>query len=109
MIVSIKFTVTNKLGNIWTKLKILKPRFKQLNNEYFRNTSHNIEKARADLMCVQRQMQTQYNDQLQAQEKSILPNLEKWSMVEENSMRQKSRAGWIQLRDSNTKILNSYA
>lgn len=94
---------SNKLDNIWAKLKAPKLEFKHLNNEYFRNTTQNIEKARLDLARVQRQMQTRYSDQLLTQEKCILQNLEKWSLVEENIMRQKSRAIWIQLGDSNTK------
>lgn len=65
------------------------------------------DKARYDLACVQRQLQMQHSDQLQGQEKLLLQDLEKWSMVEESIMRQKSRARWIQLEDSNTKYFSA--
>lgn len=35
--------------------------------------------------------------------KETLQDLEKWSLIEENSMKQKSRDRWIKLGDSNTK------
>lgn len=36
------------------------------------------------------------------QEKDTIQQLEKWSLIEESVMRQKSRVKWVQLGDANT-------
>lgn len=85
------------------KLKALKPLFKQLNNEEFRNITQRIDKARTELVMIQKQLTSKCTDNLVEQEKNTIQILEKWTMIEENIMKQKSRAKWIQLGDSNTK------
>lgn len=55
---------------------------------------------------VQKQIQVKFTDNLQAQEKKVLQELEKWSMVEESVMRPKTRVRWIKLGYSNTKYFS---
>ncbi|XP_059310773.1 uncharacterized protein LOC132062160 [Lycium ferocissimum] len=100
-----KKTNANKMRNIWAKLKDLKPKLKQLNNAEYRNITQRLDKARFDLINIQGQIQLCYTDSLQNQEKALLQELEKWSLIEESIMRQKSRARWIKLGDANTKNL----
>ncbi|XP_019226408.1 PREDICTED: uncharacterized protein LOC109207863 [Nicotiana attenuata] len=82
---------TWKMRNIWLKLKALKPLFKQLNNEEFKTITHRVDKARNDLVAIQKQLNSQWSKNLMEQERSNLLNLEKWSMIEESIMKQKSR------------------
>lgn len=48
-------------------------------------------------------MGANYDNTLVIKEKETLMQLEKWSLIEESILRQKSRAQWIQLGDSNSK------
>lgn len=52
-------------------------------------------------------MQIQSDSSLQIQEKAIIQDLEKWSMLEESIMKQKSRAKWITVGDSNTAYFSA--
>ncbi|PHT83800.1 hypothetical protein T459_12243 [Capsicum annuum] len=78
--------------NLWLKLKGLQSNLKVLNNQEFRATTQKIEQARADLQHIQESMLHGYTNILQAQEKITLQTLEKWSTIEENIMKQNSRA-----------------
>ncbi|XP_019234330.1 PREDICTED: uncharacterized protein LOC109214833 [Nicotiana attenuata] len=84
-----------KMKDIWMKPKALKPLFKQLNNEEFRNITQRIDKERNELVMIQKQLTSKWSDDLMEQERTTMQNLEKWSMIEENIMKQKSRAKWI--------------
>ena len=57
--------------------------------------------ARLEIAKVQDQLNEQVTDELIVQEKELLIKLEKWSMIEESALRQKSRIRWIQLGDDN--------
>ena len=80
---------------VWNKLKALQHVLKQLNNREFKYINKQIEEARNELAEVQNQLSNQAKDDLIGKEKEILTKLEKWSMLEENALRQKSRAMWI--------------
>lgn len=42
------------------------------------------------------------------EEKKLLENIKKWEVIQEQIMRQKSGANWIQVGDSNTKYFHAY-
>jgi len=80
------------MENIWRKLKALKTPLKELNKEEFKGIEAKISKARTHLAQVQDQINRHCTDYLLELEKKILQELEKWSNIEENALRQKSRA-----------------
>ncbi|KAH0776489.1 hypothetical protein KY290_007900 [Solanum tuberosum] len=91
------------MANIWAKLRELRQVLKVLNREEFKNTTITINVARQELLQIQEQIIQQCTDELLYKEKQTLLDIEKWSLVEESDLRQKSRAKWIKLRDSNNK------
>nr|XP_009767270.1 PREDICTED: uncharacterized protein LOC104218471 [Nicotiana sylvestris] len=93
----------DQMENIWKKLKALKPLFKSLNITEYKGIAERIDNARADLIQVQEEMRLRYSDSMLLQEKTILQNLEKWSLIEESILKQKARLKWIKLGDANTK------
>ncbi|XP_019240016.1 PREDICTED: uncharacterized protein LOC109220010 [Nicotiana attenuata] len=89
--------------NVWNKLKAMRSAFRQLNQKEFQATTEKIDRASEELQKIQVAMGANYDDTLVPKEKEALMQLEKWSMVEESILKQKSRAQWIQLGDSNSK------
>nr|XP_016462019.1 PREDICTED: uncharacterized protein LOC107785271 [Nicotiana tabacum] len=73
----------------------------------YKGIAERIENVRADLVQVQEEMRLQYSDNLLLQEKTILQNLEKWSLIEESILKQKASMKWIKLRDANTKYFSA--
>lgn len=63
------------MKDIWMKLKALKPLFKHLNNEEFRNITQRIDKARNELVMIQKQLTSKWSDDLVEQEKATMQNL----------------------------------
>ena len=78
-----------------------------MNNSEFKFISKQIEDARTELAEVQNQLGNHAKDELVGKEKELLTKLEKWSMLEENALRQKARAKWIKLGDANNKYFSS--
>ncbi|XP_070029289.1 uncharacterized protein [Nicotiana sylvestris] len=95
------YTIGKK--NIWVKLKELRPLFRTLNTKHFKTISMKIEQTRISLEEVQQKINAAYNDTLIEEDKRLLHNLEKWSLIVESVLRQKARTKWIKLEDSNTK------
>ncbi|XP_019233638.1 PREDICTED: uncharacterized protein LOC109214193 [Nicotiana attenuata] len=97
---------------IWTNRqpgvdKALKAPLKALAVKEFKGINLRIEAARMDLKDIQEQLSNKYSDSLLKREKETLLNLENWSMIEENILKQKARAKWIQLGDANTKYFTA--
>ena len=95
------------MKKVWCKLKDLQHRLQQLNRKEFKYIGKKIEQARIDVANVQNQLNEQATDELIMKEKELLINLEKWSLIEENALRQKSRIKWIQLGDANNKYFSA--
>ena len=92
---------------MWCNLKDLQPVLKQLNRKKFNYIGKQIEMARMEVANIQNQLNDQITDELIMQEKKMLIKLEKWSLIEESALRQKSRIKWIQLGDANNKYFSS--
>ncbi|KAK6782210.1 hypothetical protein RDI58_020006 [Solanum bulbocastanum] len=90
---------TGQMQRVWCKLKALQPVLRQLNNE-FKFISQKMEKAREELNRIQEHITSQATDEQ-------INQVEKWSMIDERALRQKSRIKWIQLGDANNKSFSS--
>ena len=95
------------MKKVWCKLKDLQHRLQQLNRKEFKYIGRKTEQARIEVANVQSQLNEQATDELVMKEKELLINLEKWSLIEENALRQKSRIKWIQLGDANNKYFSA--
>ncbi|XP_070032114.1 uncharacterized protein LOC142168111 [Nicotiana tabacum] len=84
---------------IWKKLKRIKDEAKGLNKS-MAGYEQRLNQARHSLECVQVALVINPFDQmLIEQEKQNISELEKWSIIEERILRQKSRATWIDYGD----------
>nr|XP_004253227.1 uncharacterized protein LOC101244567 [Solanum lycopersicum] len=97
----------NKMKQVWCKLKDLQHVLKQLNRKEFKCIGKQIDMARIEVANVQIQLNEQVTDEFIVKEKELLIKLEKWSLIEESALRQKSRIKWIQLGDANNKYFSS--
>ncbi|XP_070046398.1 uncharacterized protein [Nicotiana tomentosiformis] len=66
-----------------------------------------IEHLRYKLQDTQEQLNRDYFDAVALEEKMLLEELERWSLIKESILQQKSRAKWIKLGDSNTKYFSA--
>ncbi|XP_070022733.1 uncharacterized protein [Nicotiana sylvestris] len=88
---------------VWNKLKKLKGLLKQMNKEEFSGIDSKIQDARERLESIQNQMRCPGQREMQIElERTSKLELEKWLMVEESIMKQKSIIQWLNLGDSNT-------
>ncbi|XP_015158439.1 uncharacterized protein [Solanum tuberosum] len=102
-----KHMAPGTMANIWGKLRALRQVLKDLNIEEFKSTTTKINVVRQELLQIQEQINQQCTDELLCNEKQTLLDIEKWSLVEESALRQKSRAKWIQLGDGNNKYFTA--
>ncbi|XP_060182758.1 uncharacterized protein LOC132612661 [Lycium barbarum] len=98
---------SNKMGNVWKKLKTLRGELRKLNEQEFKFLSQKIAHTRMELLSTQDQINNQCNDTLLAKEKQYLHDLERWSLIEESAIQQKARAHWIRLVDGNNKYFSA--
>ncbi|KAH0648399.1 hypothetical protein KY285_033647 [Solanum tuberosum] len=84
---------TQKRGmhGVWMRLKSIKQRLKELNTKEFRNVAEKIKTARTCIAELQESMRTDHQDVAFAHEKALRGELEKWNLVEESILKQKSR------------------
>lgn len=80
------------MKDVWYKLKELRQVLKQLNNAEFRGVTTKMEQLRHMLLDSQEQLNRCYTDAFALEEKMLLEGLEKWSLIEESILQQKSRA-----------------
>ncbi|KAH0658214.1 hypothetical protein KY289_026962 [Solanum tuberosum] len=94
------------LKEVWFKLKKVKANLKQLNNTEFIGVGNTVKDIRGKLQHIQEIMRDPSAvAQYRQHEKELQIQLEKWSMIEESAMQQKSRIQWLRLGDANTAYL----
>lgn len=71
-----------RMKNIWLKLKALKPRLKILNNEEFKTITTKIDRLEVNFKVFESSFVSQCTDYLLDQEKAMLYQLGKWSLIE---------------------------
>ncbi|OIT24741.1 hypothetical protein A4A49_36675 [Nicotiana attenuata] len=97
----------NAMLKVSRKLPELKHELKDL-NQYMASYQQRLNQARQQLEVIQANMHVQpFCQSLFDQEKEILADLDKWSNIEEQVLRQKSRANWILCGDSNSKYIHA--
>ncbi|XP_075098833.1 uncharacterized protein LOC142175746 [Nicotiana tabacum] len=93
--------------HIWSKLKVMKTQLKDTNT-YMASYKQKLEQVRKKLDIVQNQIQQDPLAQdLFDLEKDTLADIKKWNNIEEQVMRQKSKACWIECGDANTKYFHA--
>ncbi|KAM3286589.1 hypothetical protein P3S67_025388 [Capsicum chacoense] len=87
------------MEKIWKKLKLMKGAMKELNSREFSNAETKVQSFRKQLEDVQILLRTSLtsltDQQVYDKEKEIKLNSEKWILVEESILRQKSRIQWL--------------
>lgn len=93
------------MNQLWSKLKSVKMKIKELHKTEFANLHKKIEETRGQLDLVQSQLQSDANDpDLHCQKNHYAAELRKWLSVEEIALMQKSRIQWLKLGDENNQF-----
>ncbi|XP_019237273.1 PREDICTED: uncharacterized protein LOC109217477 [Nicotiana attenuata] len=91
------------MKGIWQNLRNVKAALKSLNRKEFASTTNKVQQPRETLASIQAQMRTTTAPaDMFDTEKITKQQLEKWSKIEENIYKQRSRVQWLKLGDSNT-------
>lgn len=91
------------LKAVWQKLKKVKASIKQLNNSAFKGVSSKVKDIREKLQYIHEIMRDPLTIAHNRQhEKELQLQLEKWSLIEESAIQQKSKVQWLKLGDANT-------
>nr|XP_009629730.1 uncharacterized protein LOC104119842 [Nicotiana tomentosiformis] len=98
--------ISNKwqgMEKVWQKLKLVKHKLKMLHTEEFKRVREKVQTIRRQLQETQEKIQDPcHQTSLFDTEKELRGKLEKWGVIEESIMRQKSRTQWLKLGDSNS-------
>ncbi|XP_050211627.1 uncharacterized protein LOC126661803 [Mercurialis annua] len=87
------------------KLKKLKSRRKDLNLSHYSDISFKVKNHKSLLDSIQSSLQSDpLNENLLLEENAYVIHYKKLIMLEENSLRQKSRINWIDLGDDNNRF-----
>lgn len=90
---------------VWSKLKLVKAKLKNLHKQVFQGIQTKINLAKAHLYDVQSHLQHDYDDiTLLQQEHQDVNELKRWLKVEESALKQKSRIQWLANGDSNHEL-----
>lgn len=77
---------------VWNKFKKMKEAMKLLNKKEYSKVDQRIKDTRGQLQQIQTKLRDCFHDQsLFDQERNLKLDLEKWVLVEESILRQKSR------------------
>ncbi|XP_050221646.1 uncharacterized protein LOC126671873 [Mercurialis annua] len=97
-----------KMFQVYNKMKILRNFLRQLNKSVFFDISMRVDATRKMLAELQENLILNLgNNILQEEERAISIHLFKLIRWEEDILRQKSRATWINLGDQNTKFFHN--
>ncbi|XP_075095111.1 uncharacterized protein LOC142173423 [Nicotiana tabacum] len=93
--------------SICKKLQDLRHELKDLNH-YMASYAQRLNQTRKTIEVVQATILTQqFYQSLFDQEKELLAEIDKWSNIEEQAIRQKSMANWIMCGDTNSMYFHS--
>ncbi|KAH0658123.1 hypothetical protein KY289_026871 [Solanum tuberosum] len=90
------------MKGVWRNLKMARIEMKKINQKEFMGVSEKVQAPRRELIDTQRTIRVRPIPQdIIDEEKVLRTELAKWSMIEENIYKQKSRVQWLKLGDAN--------
>ncbi|XP_060169362.1 uncharacterized protein LOC132600312 [Lycium barbarum] len=93
---------------VWNKLKNMKEAMKHLNTAEFSRVENRIQETRQQLQVLQEKLKLILHDPVLFEQERVLKHeLEKWVLVEESILKQKSRVQWLQLGDTNSAYFHA--
>ncbi|XP_070022575.1 uncharacterized protein [Nicotiana sylvestris] len=95
--------IKEMMQEVWNKLKRVKEITKGINTQHYQGVDNRINKTRKELLAVQEEISDRMQQpDLIEKEKTLKCELEKWSLIEENVYKKRSKVQWLKLGDSNS-------